>query len=218
MLSSSCGSRLPPEICLGEALDSVGLPRPGLAQATGWVGDGVEALVRKALTAAHQGRAPDDAEFRAALLAFDACYRERLFRSSRLYPQVHETLDALRAAGIAVGCVTNKRESYAHALLEAAGIDGALDFVYGGDTLPVKKPDPAALLAAARSFEVSPQHSVMVGDSSNDRAAARAAGFSFIFAAYGYARADDAELKDGLATIRSFAELRELLCPRGTAK
>jgi phosphoglycolate phosphatase-like HAD superfamily hydrolase len=58
----------------------------------------------------------------------------------------------------------------------------------------------------------------MVGDSANDRSAAIAAGFAFVFAAYGYAPADDPALTDAFAVIERFADLRELLCPQGTGK
>jgi phosphoglycolate phosphatase-like HAD superfamily hydrolase len=53
----------------------------------------------------------------------------------------------------------------------------------------------------------------MIGDSVNDREAARGAGFAFVFAAYGYTESDDPAMTDGLATIRDFSELRGLLCP-----
>jgi len=52
----------------------------------------------------------------------------------------------------------------------------------------------------------------MVGDSANDQNAARAAGFAFVFAANGYADADDPLLTAGLATIGAFADLAALLC------
>lgn len=121
------------------------------------------------------------------------------------------TLDALAAAGLVVGCVTNKRERFARELLRRAGIAGQLRFVFGGDSLSAKKPDPVQLLQAAADFKVAPDEGVLVGDSINDREAARRAGFGFVFATYGYARADDPALSDGLAVIRKFGELGPLL-------
>jgi len=149
--------------------------------------------------------------FPLALAAFDRCYGENLYRGSCLYPEVPATLDALAAAGFVVGCVTNKRERFARELLRRAGIDRQLRFVLGGDTLAAKKPDPIQLERAAADFDIAPVEAVMVGDSLNDREAARRAGFGFIFAAYGYARADDPALSDGLAVIRNFGELPALL-------
>jgi phosphoglycolate phosphatase len=149
--------------------------------------------------------------FPLALEAFDRCYAENLYRESRLYPDVPATLDALAAAGLVVGCVTNKRERFARELLRRAGIDRQLHFLFGGDTLSAKKPDPVQLLRAAADSGIAPADAVMVGDSINDRDASRRAGFGFVFAAYGYARADDAALSDGLGVIRKFGELPALL-------
>jgi phosphoglycolate phosphatase-like HAD superfamily hydrolase len=52
----------------------------------------------------------------------------------------------------------------------------------------------------------------MIGDSRNDQESARAAGFDFVFAAYGYAAPDDPTLSAGGATIDSFSALHALLC------
>jgi phosphoglycolate phosphatase len=146
-----------------------------------------------------------------ALAAFHACYAENLFTASRLYPGVHETLADLRDQGFVLGCITNKPQAYTGTLLDKAGIATLLDFAFSADTFDRKKPDPKPLLAAAERFGAEPAEAVMIGDSRNDQAAARAAGFDFVFAAYGYARADDPDLNRGRAAIGSFAELTELL-------
>lgn len=150
--------------------------------------------------------------------AFDRCYRENLFRSSHVYPLVAETLEEMHASGLILGCITNKRESYARELVTRAGIGKALSFVQGGDSPGRRKPDPEPLLRVAADYGLAPDQCVMVGDSSNDRRAAAAAGFEFIFAAYGYASADNPELTDGMAVISDFSQLTGLLCPQQTDK
>jgi phosphoglycolate phosphatase len=170
----------------------------------------VETLVRRGLTAG-LGQAPSPPVLDTALAAFHRCYAGNLFTASKLYPGVHETLTVLRGHGIALGCITNKPKAYTGTLLERAGIDTLLDFAFSADTFDRKKPDPTPLLRAAERFGVAPSEAVMIGDSRNDREAARAAGFDFIYAAYGYARADDPGLNQGNATIGSFGELAELL-------
>jgi phosphoglycolate phosphatase len=144
--------------------------------------------------------------------AAKGCYSENLFRESRLYPEVTETLDALAAAGLSLVCVTNKREQFARDLLRRAGLAGRLHLVFGGDSFAVKKPDPIQLNEAAKRCGLVSGEAIMVGDSINDREAARRAGFDFVFAAYGYGRADDPALRDGIAVIEHFAALRALLC------
>jgi phosphoglycolate phosphatase len=124
---------------------------------------------------------------------------------------VRETLLDLRAKGLVVGCITNKPEAYTGPLLERAGIAGLLDFVFCGDTFAERKPDPKPLLNAAAKYGVEPGRAVMIGDSSNDRDAARGAGFAFVFAAYGYAAAGDPALNDADAVIERFSALSRLL-------
>jgi phosphoglycolate phosphatase len=196
--------------CLATALDSVALSPPSLAQCRGWIGDGIEALLRRALTWA-KAAPPDEALLDRTLQAFDGCYRNRLFVDSRLYPDVPDTLTELRSrGGLVVGCITNKRETYASQLLAAAGIGSQLDFLYGGDTLPARKPDPLPLTAAAERFGIRPADAIMVGDSINDLRAAEAAGFDFIYASYGYV---DAEARSAAPReIASFGDLSRLLC------
>jgi phosphoglycolate phosphatase len=108
--------------------------------------------------------------------------------------------------------VTNKREGYARELLQLAGIDGQMSFVYGGDTFRAKKPDPLQLNTAAERWSVAPAEAILVGDLHNDCEAAHRAGFGFVFAAYGYAAPDDPALTGGLAVIQTFADLHSLLC------
>ena len=161
--------------------------------------------------AAGLGTEPSRSTLDSALAAFHRCYRTHLFVGSRLFPGVRETLEDLRARGLVVGCITNKPQAYTGALLDQAGVAGLLDFAFSGDTFDRKKPDPKPLLCAAGQYGVEPSAAVMIGDSANDRDAARAAGFAFFFAAYGYAAADDPALNQADAVIEAFSDLKRLL-------
>jgi phosphoglycolate phosphatase len=171
--------------CVGAALAALGLPQPTEDETRGWIGDGIDTLLVRALHAA-SGRLPDAAELARALRAFDACYDVNVFVRSRVYPGVADTLGELRARGIVLGCVTNKRYTYAKRLLALAGLDAHCRFVLGGDSCPAKKPDPAQLVAASAITGIACEAAALVGDSGHDQAAAARAGFRFIWAAYGY--------------------------------
>src|SRR6185436_9907048 len=149
--------------CLGTALEAVGFEAPGEARTRVWIGDGLEQLIARALAHADRsvGRAPAEglrAEERhaAALAAFLDCYRENLFVRSRLYPGVADTLDALRARGLTLCCITNKRFAFSDVLLTQAGVRNRFALLLGGDSLPEKKPSPMPLLAAAETLGVAP--------------------------------------------------------------
>jgi phosphoglycolate phosphatase len=195
--------------CLGAALDAIGYAPPGEARTRVWIGDGLEALLSRAIAHAGGEREPtasSEARHKSALAAFLACYRDNLFVRSRLYPGVVETLDALRARGLKLCCVTNKRYAFSHALLVQAGVRDYFEPLLGGDSLPEKKPSPLQLKVAAETVGVAPSAAVLVGDSHQDLRAARAAGYGFVLASYGYGKIDETELGAN-PRIRSFADL-----------
>jgi phosphoglycolate phosphatase len=194
--------------CLDEALESIGLPRPGEARTRAWVGDGLEILIARAI--AHFSGEPAERAFderhRSALRAFVDCYRDNLFVRSRLYPEVVATLDELSARGARLCCITNKRESFSEPLLRTAGIRERFELLLGGDSLPEKKPSPLPLTVAASRLGVDARDAVLVGDSHQDLGAAGAAGFGFVLAGYGYGRVTVADLGSA-PRIERFDEL-----------
>jgi phosphoglycolate phosphatase len=195
--------------CLGAALEAIGYAPPGEARTRVWIGDGLETLLKRAVAHAGDEREPTasgEARHQTALAAFLACYRDNLFVRSRLYPGVVETLDALRARGLKLCCVTNKRYAFSHELLVAAGVRDYFEPLLGGDSLPEKKPSPLQLKVAAETLGVAPSAAVLVGDSHQDLRAARAAGYGFVLASYGYGKIDETEL-GASPRIRSFADL-----------
>ena len=124
---------------------------------------------------------------------------------------MRETLDLLRERGYKLGCVTNKPAQFTEPLLQKLGIAPYFALVVSGDTLPEQKPDPMPLLYVAQYFAVTPQASLMVGDSSVDVKAARAAGFAVVCVSYGYNHGLDIRDSEPDAVIDSLYELRDLL-------
>ena len=106
--------------------------------------------------------------------------------ASRLYPGVREGLVAMRAAGLALGCVTNKPAEFTLPLLERLGLSEFFSVVVSGDTLAQKKPHPAPILHACAAFSSAPQENIHIGDSIHDVEAALAAGSTPFVVPYGY--------------------------------
>ncbi len=113
-------------------------------------------------------------------------YRVHSGTSARLYTNVKEGLDEMRAMGLAIACVTNKPGELVAPLLERLGIASHFDVLIGGGETMEKKPHPAPLLAASARMNVKPESCVMIGDSKNDALAARAAGMVSLTVPYGY--------------------------------
>lgn len=117
---------------------------------------------------------------------FLAAYESDIASRSRLFDGMHEVLGAIEAAGSHWGIVTNKPEHLARALVEALGLDARCAVLIGGDTLPVRKPDPEPLRVACRRLGVDVSDAVYVGDDERDVQAANAAPMKSIAAAWGY--------------------------------
>jgi len=124
-------------------------------------------------------------------LAFLDRYEQAVCVHSTLFPGLAELLDRLDVKALPWGIVTNKPARMTGPLLAALGIGGRAACAISGDTMPVRKPDPAPLLLASEQTGVAPQRSVYVGDAARDIEAGRAAGMHTIAVAYGYITVDD---------------------------
>lgn len=221
-LRSLCGGELPQAVFFdldGTLLDSVadlagavdamleeaGAQPAGIDRVRSWVGNGSAMLVRRALN--HSGLGADP--FAHYHQRFFDHYERLCSNESRLYPGAAETVRALAARNIAVGCVTNKPTRFTMRLLEHYGLAPVMSVVLCGDTLAERKPAAAPLLEAASRTDTEPARCVMVGDSATDIDAARAAGMPAVLVTYGYRRgASVEELGADLAVDRLDALLR----------
>ncbi len=150
--------------CVDEMMKRLGRPVYGEDRVRNWVGNGVERLVRRALTGQLEGE-PEDAEFAQAYPIFLELYAENTSKRSLLYPGIREGLDYLKASGYRLGCVTNKAAQFTLPLLQDLGVHDDFELIVSGDCLPKKKPDPLPLVHAAEHFGVAPSHALMIGDS-----------------------------------------------------
>jgi phosphoglycolate phosphatase len=121
-----------------------------------------------------------------ALASYERHYAAINGDHATLYPDVREALLAFQAQGLQLACVTNKPVSLAAQLLQRMGLRDFFPVLYGGDSLPRKKPDPAPLLQVCADFALAPREVLVLGDSSNDAQAARAAGCPVLIVPYGY--------------------------------
>ncbi len=153
---------------------------------------------------------PMQSFFTKAYPVFYDFYQQANGQHSRLYPGVKEGLEFLKSSGYAVGCVTNKAESFTLPLLEMVGIRDYFTVVVSGDTLAQKKPAPEPLWYAAKQFGIGAEQSLMVGDSMHDVDAARAAGFQVACVTYGYNHGHDIREAKPDAVVDSLVELQRL--------
>jgi phosphoglycolate phosphatase len=183
---------------LNRLMRSRGLPAFGHDRVAAMVGDGVAVLVARAFAA--NERQPDA----GAVAEFSADYGAHVAVDSRLFPDVLPVLTGLVGDGWRLAVCTNKPEQAARALLDSVGVSPLLSAVGGGDSFPVRKPDPAHLLATLVRAGGTDDSAVMVGDHRNDVVAALGAGVPCIFAGWGYGPVAMAE--GSVAVARDIAE------------
>lgn len=148
-----------------------------------------------------------------ALALYLRHYRDINGRLARVYAGAREALQSVQTSGLPMACVTNKPTLYAQELLQCMGLSGYFLEVIGGDAVPRKKPDPMPLLEACRRLGVVPQRTLMVGDSSNDAQAARAAGCSVLLVRYGYNHGECIDRVDADGFCDSLADVFGVLEP-----
>ena len=170
------------DVALNATLGEHGLPRVDRGFIERTVGKGSEHLIR--CTLAEVDADPD--LYEPAWQAYQRHYQSINGLHSVVYPGVVEGLRRLLDAGWALACLTNKPGAFAKPLLAAKGLDGYFSQVFGGDAFARKKPDPLPLLQTCLALGSLPGRTLMIGDSSNDAQAARAAGCPVVLVSYGY--------------------------------
>lgn len=140
------------------------------------VGDGATMLVRRALG--------DDLFTSARLQRFLTLYGEHLDEATVLYPGIRECLDLLADRPLAV--VTNKPYQQTIDLLGALDLTRYFPVIIGGDSCPVKKPDPTPVRVALHRLGATAEQAIMVGDHHTDLKAGQAAGLDVCFCTWGF--------------------------------
>ena len=174
------------------------------------VGKGSEHLIKSLLAHVDAAQAATNsiALYEAAWTRYQVHYQAINGDYSTVYPGAREGLLQWQAQGLRLVCVTNKPTAFAKTLLQHKGLDHFFLHVVGGDAVARKKPDPMPLLHACDLLGTPPARTLMVGDSSNDAQAARAAGCPVLLVRYGYNHGEPVESAGADATTDRLDALR----------
>jgi phosphoglycolate phosphatase len=187
---------------MDRTLDELALPRVPAAEITAMIGRGVPKLVERVI--ARVGAA--GIEPTAMIERFEAHYAQTVGTSAPLFDGVFPGLMRLYQAGIQLAVVTNKPRFFTQRLLDRAEVARFFCAVVAGDDGVPRKPAGDMLQAACRAMGTVPRETLMLGDSDNDVAAARAAGCTVWCVPYGYNEGRGAET---LACDRIVATVEE---------
>ena len=195
------------------------------AQVAQWIGQGSEILIKTVLSSVLKGyvhsisgankRTEENPAEALAGPLYDqawASYQRHYLtingQHATVFPGVLAGLTHLKTQGLKLACLTNKPTAFAVALLQAKGLTGFFEHTFGGDAFERKKPDPLPLLKTCEALGSRPARTLMLGDSSNDAQAARAAGCPVWLVTYGYNHGQPVRAVDADGFIDSLEELR----------
>lgn len=180
-----------------------GLEVLDLQTITSFIGNGLPKLVERVMRARDMDM---DRHGELAQVVLDF-YNQASSDLTVSYPGLLGALEALKADGHAMGVCTNKPAAPARDILRALNLERFFEVVVGGDSTPVKKPDPKPLLVA---FEALGQNrKIYVGDSEIDAETAERASIDFALFTEGYRKVEVDEMTYR-ATFNHFAQLPEI--------
>ena len=169
-----------------------------------YIGQGVDHLIRKSLGE------DKDRLFDKAISVFEKRYRRHAMDSSRLYPNVKETLEFFKNKNKAV--VTNRNYEFAILALKALDIHDYFEDVIGGDNLGCLKPSSCPLDSTVYKFNASRERSIIVGDMHIDILAGKRAGMLTCAVTYGIGAKEDIVNAKPDFIIDDMIELKDIIC------
>lgn len=128
-----------------------------------------------------------DTQLKQSLIQeFLADYANNVAVDSHFYDGMLETLEFCENNNIRWGVVTNKPFELSRSLLSDLGVLDRCSILLGGDSMPVKKPDPAPLLHCCMVLNLAASDCLYVGDHERDILAGKNAGMDTAVANWGY--------------------------------
>lgn len=193
---------------VNHALAAIGRGPVSESATRGMIGGGTDMMLTRALEAT--GGLVAQAEYRQLTQALLDHYWANIATNTVPYPGCLGALDVLARHGCKLAVVTNKAEGPARELLGALGMTERFTAIYGGDTLGRERAKPLPDMLHAAMADCGGGRAAMIGDSTYDVRASKAAGLPVVTCRFGYHDVPVAEL-GGDAMIDHFDELPGVL-------
>jgi len=166
---------------LNRVLSNHNQPLADVDQASKLVSNGGRALIEFGF-----GSGLQEQQYTDLVTEFLDDYKQHVANQSYVYGGMADTLELCEANNIRWGVITNKPLHLAKDLIEALGLLERCAILLGGDSLPVKKPDPVPMLHACMVMTLAPSECLYVGDHERDIIAGNAAGMDSAAALWGF--------------------------------
>jgi phosphoglycolate phosphatase len=197
---------------LNHALGELGRPPVPAEDVRHMVGHGARALLQKGLAATGE---MTEALVDRGFPIFIDYYLAHIADDTTIFPGLNAVLDQLAARGVKLAVCTNKAEGLARRCVDELGWANRFDALVGGDTLPVRKPDPAPLFEAIA--RCGGGRAAYVGDSITDTDTGRNANIPTVAVTFGFSDRPHDQL-GATALIDHYDELIPLLERLGAAQ
>ncbi len=182
---------------LNHSLEGLGLPTHSQEDVAGYIGDGIEVLVKRAL------KSDDEKQIAKVVAGFQKHYPTDWKNGTLPYPGMIDLLEELHRKEIPMAVLSNKPHLYTVEIVEALFPHHLFNPIQGHRAEFPKKPDPTTALQIVSDWNLSPSEVAYVGDSSVDLATAQAGNLiPFIFS-WGYGTPDNFPLLDSIADLRT---------------
>lgn len=183
-------------------LARMGKPSLSREEICRFVGNGVVSLVQGCL------KTQEPEPVRQGVQIYRAYYAKHFLDYSRLYPGAREVLEYFRQRRQAV--ITNKPNPFSRDILAGLGIlEFFTDLIAGDSGTPVK-PDPKAIRSLMDESRVSPQETLVVGDSPIDVEMGRNAGVEAAVLTHGFGEREEIAASNPAAILDHFKDLLDL--------
>ena len=184
---------------LQRALSDFGFETPSLVDVEKAIGGGAKNAVSK-LTGLEGN------ELTPVLDAFIIAYEQMCSDNSVVYEGGESLLNRLKAEGARLALVTMKLKAPTLKILDALSLD-MFDAVVTFDDTDKRKPDPESLYVLLSEFGVSPEQTLVIGDTVTDISYAQAAGADACAVDYGYGNTEEMRVLMPRYMISSLNEL-----------
>lgn len=168
---------------INRMLDEIGAPTLDGNLVASFIGQGMKHLVLQSLSAAGA-----DVDGREAAARFDRIYSRHLLDTTVLYPGVVETLAELDDRIFVV--LSNKPKRHTDTILHGLRIADRFVHAFGGDSFPEMKPSPLPVIGVLQRTGCPAGRAIIVGDSTHDMNAGKAARIRTCAALYGFQSRD----------------------------
>jgi len=170
-----------------------------------YVGNGIMFLLEKSIESA------DPTRLKEAHQIFKDFYRDHAVDATVVFPGAFDLLGMLKKKNVKMGVVSNKPQEFTDLILKKLGLWDYFEVSFGPEATVNKKPHPEPLLTALERMGSKPSEAVMIGDSTVDIEAARAAKMLVGVLTHGYGTRDILSAADPDWMVDSLTEFMEIL-------